>query len=159
MINELIIKKNNKGFTLVELIVVVLIIAIIAAVLAPQVVKYVGQAKTNADKHNAAVLKTEVQAAVANYVAQGYGFNLSLKATPSEYYLTPNKNGKPGTGWVHGEKGSAVASWDQMRLFILEETGSDIPQIEEKGKNTWKASIDRKGAVNIETIYAPPRKK
>ena len=34
MINELIIKKNNKGFTLVELIVVVLIIAIIAAVLA-----------------------------------------------------------------------------------------------------------------------------
>ena len=38
MINELIIKKNNKGFTLAELIVVVLIIAIIAAVLAPQVV-------------------------------------------------------------------------------------------------------------------------
>ena len=159
MINELIIKKNNKGFTLAELIVVVLIIAIIAAVLAPQVVKYLGQSKTNADKHNAAVLKTEVQAAVANYVAQGYGFNLSLKATPSEYYLTPNKNGKPVTGWVHGEKGSAVASWDQMRLFILEETGSDIPQIEEKGKNTWKASIDRKGAVTIETIYAPPRKK
>lgn len=156
MINELIIKKNNKGFTLVELIVV-LIIAIIAAVLAPQVVKYVGRSKEAVDKNNAAVLKTEIQAAVANYVAQGYGFNPNLRATPSEYYLTPNKNGKPGTGWVQGKNGTAVASWKEMRLFILEETASDIPQITEKGKNTWKASIDRKGTVTIETIYAPPR--
>ena len=157
MINELIIKKNNRGFTLVELIVVVLIIAIIAAVLAPQVVKYIERSKEAVDKNNAAVLKTEVQAAVADYVAQGYGFNPNLKATPSEYYLTPNKNGKPGTGWVQGKNGTAVASWVEMRLFILEETGSDIPQITEEGKNTWKASIDRKGAVTIETIYAPPR--
>ena len=75
------------------------------------------------------------------------------------YYLTPNKNGKPGTGWVQGKNGTAVASWVEMRLFILEETGSDIPQISEKGKNTWKASIDRKGAVTIETIYVPPGQK
>ena len=84
MINELIIKKNNKGFSLVELIIVVLIIAIIAVALAPQVVKYVGRSKEDVDKNNAAVLKTEVQAAVANYVAQGYGFNPNLRATPSE---------------------------------------------------------------------------
>ena len=145
MINELIIKKNNKGFTLVELIVVVvLIIAIIAAVLAPQVVKYVGRSKEAVDKNNAAVLKTEVQAAVADYVAQGYGFNPNLKATPSEYYLTPNKNGKPGTGWVQGKNGTAVAKWVEMRLFILEETGSDIPQIMEKGKTHGKHPLTEK---------------
>ncbi|MCI5848904.1 MAG: type II secretion system GspH family protein, partial [Lachnoclostridium sp.] len=34
-------KKNNKGFSLVELIVVVLIMAIIAVALAPQVMKWV----------------------------------------------------------------------------------------------------------------------
>jgi len=43
------IKKNNKGFSLVELIVVVLIMAIIAVALAPQVMKWVGNSRTAAD--------------------------------------------------------------------------------------------------------------
>lgn len=60
-------RKNNKGFSLVELIVVVLIIAIIAVALAPQVVKYVGKAKTNVEANNAATIKSAVQAAVAEY--------------------------------------------------------------------------------------------
>lgn len=60
-------RKNNKGFSLVELIVVVLIIAIIAVALAPQVVKYVGKARTNVEANNAATIKSAVQAAVAEY--------------------------------------------------------------------------------------------
>lgn len=60
-------RKNNKGFSLVELIVVVLIIAIIAVALAPQVVKYVGKAKTSVENNNAATIKSAVQAAVAEY--------------------------------------------------------------------------------------------
>ncbi len=43
------IKKNNKGFSLVELIVVVLIMAIIAVALAPQVMKWVGNARTSSN--------------------------------------------------------------------------------------------------------------
>ena len=153
MINELIIKKNNKGFSLVELIIVVLIIAIIAVVLAPQVVKYVGQARINTDKNNAAEIKSAVQVAVADYEAHGYGYNDNLRAAPTEYYLTPNKNGKPGTGWVRGEHGSAVSKWNEMRNFIAETTGNDIPKIMEKDKNKWKVSIDRRGSVTVETIY------
>lgn len=80
-------RKNNKGFSLVELIVVVLIIAIIAVALAPQVVKYVGQARTNVEKNNAATVKTAVQAAVAEY--QGQEGVLSL--ANDEY--TVNKDG------------------------------------------------------------------
>ncbi len=41
--------KNNKGFTLVELIIVVAIIAILAAVLAPQYMRYVENTKESAD--------------------------------------------------------------------------------------------------------------
>lgn len=42
-------KKNNKGFSLVELIVVVLIMAIIAVALAPQVMKWVNESRISAD--------------------------------------------------------------------------------------------------------------
>ena len=45
-------RKNNKGFSLVELIVVVLIMAIIAVALAPQVMKWVGKSKESTDVSN-----------------------------------------------------------------------------------------------------------
>ncbi len=42
-------KKSNKGFTLVELIIVVAIIAVLAAVLAPQYLQYVERARESND--------------------------------------------------------------------------------------------------------------
>ena len=43
-------KKNNKGFSLVELIIVIAIMAIIIGVLAPQYIKYVEKSRVSADK-------------------------------------------------------------------------------------------------------------
>lgn len=63
-------KSNNEGFSLVELIVVVLIIAVIAVALAPQVVKYVGQARISTDKYQLAEVKSAAQAAVAEYMSE-----------------------------------------------------------------------------------------
>jgi prepilin-type N-terminal cleavage/methylation domain-containing protein len=45
-------KMNNKGFSLVELIVVVLIMAIIAVALAPQVMKWVENSRKSTDSSN-----------------------------------------------------------------------------------------------------------
>ena len=42
-------RKNNKGFTLVELIIVIAIIAILSAVAAPQYIKYVEKSREAAD--------------------------------------------------------------------------------------------------------------
>ena len=67
-------KKDNKGFSLVELIVVILIMAIIAVALAPQVMKWVGKSAESTDESNKATIKSAVQAAIADHLASGNSF-------------------------------------------------------------------------------------
>ncbi len=56
--------KKNKGFTLVELIIVIAIIAILGIILAPQYIKYVDKSRWATDQNNAKTLLKEVQTAV-----------------------------------------------------------------------------------------------
>jgi type IV pilus assembly protein PilA len=58
------VKKNNKGFTLVELIIVIAIIAILVAVLAPNYVKYVDRSRWSSDRNDCETLLGEVKTAV-----------------------------------------------------------------------------------------------
>ena len=46
-------QKNNKGFSLVELIVVIAIMAVLVGVLAPQLIKYVEKSRESTDIQNA----------------------------------------------------------------------------------------------------------
>lgn len=59
-------KKNNKGFSLVELIVVVLIMAIIAVALAPQVMKWVENSRKSTDCNNYDSVVSAVNLALAD---------------------------------------------------------------------------------------------
>jgi len=59
-------KMNNKGFSLVELIVVVLIMAIIAVALAPQVMKWVENSRVSTDCTNYESMVENLQLAIAD---------------------------------------------------------------------------------------------
>lgn len=56
---------NNKGFSLVELIIVIAIMAILVGVLAPQFIKYVESSRQSTDIQNASEIRAAVEAFVA----------------------------------------------------------------------------------------------
>lgn len=63
--------KNNKGFSLVELIIVIAIMAILVGVMAPQLIKYIEKTNVSADIQLCKTIKTAMEtaatdAAVAN---------------------------------------------------------------------------------------------
>ena len=59
-------KKDNKGFSLVELIIVIAIMAVLVGVLAPQFIKYVEQSRRSRDIATAQEIREGVLAAIAD---------------------------------------------------------------------------------------------
>ena len=66
-------KTNNKGFSLIELIIVIAIMAVLVAIIAPNLTKYLGSSKKNTDKKNADELASQIQTCITDYETEnGY---------------------------------------------------------------------------------------
>lgn len=59
-------KLNNKGFSLVELIIVIAIMAVLIGLLAPQFIKYVQRSKYSTDVKNGQEIATIVQTLISD---------------------------------------------------------------------------------------------
>ena len=59
-------KMNNKGFSLIELIIVIAIMAVLVAIIAPNLTKYLGKSKTKTDQKNLDEVKQQVQNAISD---------------------------------------------------------------------------------------------
>ncbi len=62
-------RMNNKGFSLVELIIVIAIMAILAAALAPQLMKYIEKSRVSTDASTCSTIESCVNAALAEEAA------------------------------------------------------------------------------------------
>ena len=134
-------RKNNKGFSLVELIVVVLIIAIIAVALAPQVVKYVQKSRDNVALNNAATIKSAVQAAVAEY----QGNNSDGKVAEDVYTISyDNASKKTKVTPKDSTKNIASGSASSLSQLISDNIGTD------KLDYTYKVTVKTTGEVIVE---------
>jgi len=80
MLKKMMKKKNNKGFSLVELIVVILIMAVLAVALAPQVMKWVTNARVSSDIQLKDSVVSAFQIASASTTLKD-GFKVTLNNT------------------------------------------------------------------------------
>ena len=109
-------KKNNKGFSLVELIIVIAIMAILAGALAPALIKYINKSRRSTDIQNADTLRTSVQTAMSNPDAvdaiggdtTSFSSNDIKNASSSNKFLTEVQSvvGKTTLTTKYKEKGS-----------------------------------------------------
>jgi type IV pilus assembly protein PilA len=98
-------KMNNKGFSLVELIVVIAIMAVLVGVLAPQFIKYVESSRRSTDISNAQNIQSAVLADIAEGTittsSPGTGFTPTA-GTPTALGEVPEPKGNiaAGNNWV-----------------------------------------------------------
>lgn len=126
------IRKNNKGFTLVELIIVVAIIAVLSAVAAPQYIKYVERSRQGVDASSLEEVRhaVEVEAAIL-------------------------EDGKDGTVKVAGSDGSVSATdFDQLDL-VKNVVGEKVTLKSKAAKDyDWIIAVSANGTVTWQNTAA-----
>lgn len=60
-------KTNNKGFSLIELIIVIAIMAILIAIIAPNLTKYLGKSKDKTDVKNLDEIESTLKTCLTDY--------------------------------------------------------------------------------------------
>lgn len=102
-------KKDNKGFSLVELIIVVAIMAILVGLLAPQYIKYVEKSRKSADASNLSEMVNAVQIYAADAESSlqkgTYTITIYKEKQTGDVYTTVT-----GTGDVEAVKTAIAAS-------------------------------------------------
>ena len=71
---------GNKGFSLVELIIVIAIMAVLVVVLAPQFIKFVEKGRESTDLQNVTEMKTAIETYAADHMLAG-GQEIEIEIT------------------------------------------------------------------------------
>ena len=133
------IRKANKGFTLVELIIVVAIIAVLSAVAAPQYIKYVERSRQGVDASTLEEVRhaVEVEAALLQTIESGTSVTIDHEGN-----LT-------GAGTIDGngtdaEKANFAKVTDVVGPKVTlkskaatKDTASFVISVDANGKVTW----------------------
>jgi len=160
-------KMNNKGFSLVELIVVVLIMAIIAVALAPQVMKWVENSRVSTDATNYESLIENLQLAIAdkdvykeisaasgsmtvtikpNAIELGSGTH---KSTPQSSMPTHTASGTPTQAtvddFINWSLTKIDASWDKL---VKKASGEPT-----SGKDYYEITVTFGKQANVARVY------
>ena len=146
-------KMNDKGFSLVELIIVIAIMAVLLVVLAPQYLKYVERSRNSTDASNATSIVTALQVWAADPNA---GENNEAGETTTAF-----KKNDTCTITVAKDGGTiADGSGKNAALSALKEASITIGDVKCKSKTNWTsyiitATVQANGSLKIEYTSTP----
>ena len=116
-------KKDNKGFSLVELIIVIAIMAVLVGVLAPQFIKYVEQSRRSRDIATANEIREAILSDIAdNMITSSNAAFVPSAGTPTNIAETPKAAATAANG------AGFVASFDVT---------SGTCEVKVSGGNLW----------------------
>ncbi len=114
---------NNKGFSLVELIIVIAIMAVLIGVLAPQFIKYVERSRESTDLQNVEEVKTAIETYVADHGEETLPANITVTCPSGSIGnityggLDPGKLAEYGVGGASDSNGAANKSKKWVGTF------------------------------------------
>lgn len=130
-------KMNDKGFSLVELIIVIAIMAVLVVVLAPQYLKYVEKSRNSTDVSNATAIVTALQVYAADpdvdtAFVENDEFDIKIEKTKGDVTGAASAKAKEALT-------EAAISWDTTKC-------------KSKTKWTWfniHGKVDDKGSIKF----------
>ena len=130
-------KMNDKGFSLVELIIVIAIMAVLVVVLAPQYLKYVERSRNSTDLQNATAIVTACQVWAADpTVAADKTFQTGT------FDITVTSTGASVTNPTTGQNKDAAEA-------AVADASITLSEVKCKSKTKWTQYVTT-GTVNTE---------
>lgn len=138
-------KLNNKGFSLVELIIVIAIMAVLICVLAPQYLRYVERSRNSTDQSNAAAIESALQVWASEPVAPAGTVLFATDATGTTVTVTANNDI------------AFAGANDDAAQDALENAGFDLAT-RCSSRSRWvdyviTVVVDANGTVTVNTVY------
>ena len=137
---------KNKGFSLVELIIVIAIMAILAAAIAPALIRYIDKSRRGDDVQAAATINTAVTAVLANEDA----YDAVAKSMDGSTVIA--------TANAHGGANQRFSGNATFVNDLNSNLGGEAPQIKYvknftsnyNGSHTWVVKVNQAGKPVVE---------